>query len=105
MLKFPNGCARPGVGAHSNPTISQPARKRGINSGLLAMVFLLLHDQAKVLPESLKGSFGHVRMENVKIRIDSQRTLEGGLCLSDVAELMIDHAGMEKEPGVLGAQF
>src|SRR6516165_5167949 len=105
MLKFPKGCARLGVGAHSHPTSSQPARKRWTNRRLLAMVFLLLHDLAKALPESLEGPFGHVRLEDMKIGIDSQRTLEGGLRPGDVAELMIDHAGMEKEPGVLGAKL
>src|SRR5215469_4772227 len=105
MLKFPNGCGRLGVGANSNPTISQPARTRCTNRRLLAMVLLLLHDLAKALPESLEGPFGQVRMEDMKRGIDSQRTLEGGLRPGDVAELMIDHACMEKEPGVLGAKL
>src|SRR5262249_14094166 len=105
MLKFPNGCARLGVGANSNPTISQPARKRCTNNCLLAMVFLLLHDLAEALPESLEGPFGHVGMEDVKIGIGGQLTLEGALRLGDVAEIMIDHAGMEKEPGVLRAEL
>src|SRR5262245_53956583 len=104
MLKFPIGWDQPIRGIRKTVLIAQSSTKMRERACLLAIFFLLVNSRVGLLLKLLKSTFGHLGLDELKVRIEGKGEAEGLGRFLVVSQTSMDHPRMKPQPGVLGSE-